>query len=565
MQNKYTDWKQALRSGLLGGVIVVVLSLIGIVAAFINTYVIHDVISLGELLILGPVMALSLTAIRKATNKQPGFLLLTAAISGLASGLVILALAGLGQVINLRAMFLNASPDLYAIYAYQQAPIPGLLLRLLVCVIVSLLTAGFTLLPARIKTALGQGLLYIVVIGLMGRLITMMLSNWGFVAILFQWMFAANSLSLIGAIVLFLLTAGLAYWRYGRPKVKRITDPKKQKVVRWGTLAGLGVILIFLPNILGLWFSEILDNVGLFILMGLGLNIVVGFAGLLDLGYVAFYAIGAYTIGVLTSPELGFFNWTFWQAFPVALLMAFISGLLLGLPILKMRGDYLAIVTLGFGEIIRILVLSDWLKPWLGGTQGIQRIQRPVIGIEGVWTRTLTSQQDLYYLILAGIIVVAFVAIRLRDSRLGRTWMALREDEDVAVAMGINHVATKLTAFAMGALFSGIGGTLFAAKIGSIYPSSFQFLVSINILSLIIVGGMGSIPGVFVGALALIGLPELLREFAEYRYLFYGAALVAMMLTKPEGLWPEARHRLELHEEATPPPEAEAEPATENA
>ncbi|MEZ0396900.1 MAG: leucine/isoleucine/valine transporter permease subunit [Anaerolineales bacterium] len=564
MQNKYTDWKQALRSGLLGGIIVVVLSLIGIVAAFENTYVVNQLVSFGEILILGPVAALSLSAIRKATSRQAGFLILTAAISGLASGLVILALAGVGQVINLRAMFLNASEELYAIYAYKQALVPGLLLRLLACIVIGALTAGFTLLPDRIKSALGQGLLYVVFIGLMGRLLTMMLSNWGFVAVLFKWIFTANSLSLVGAIVVFLLTGGLAYWRHGRPKVKRSLEPRKQKVIRWSMLGGVGLILIFLPNILGLWFSEILDNVGLFILMGLGLNIVVGFAGLLDLGYVAFYAIGAYTIGVLTSPELGFFNWTFWQAFPVALLMAFFAGVLLGLPILKMRGDYLAIVTLGFGEIIRILVLSDWLKPWLGGTQGIQRIQRPVIGFGG-YARTLESQQELYYLILVGIVIVAFIAIRLRDSRLGRTWMALREDEDVAVAMGINHVTTKLTAFAMGALFSGIGGTLFAAKIGSIYPSSFQFLVSINILSLIIVGGMGSIPGVFVGALALIGLPELLREFAEYRYLFYGAALVAMMLIKPEGLWPEARHRIELHEEETPPPEEEAATATENA
>lgn len=564
MQNKYTDWKQAPRSGLLGGVITVLLSLIGIVTAFSNTYIINKVINFGELLILGPVAALSLVAVRKATTKHPALVVLTAVISGLTSGLVILALTGLGQVINLRAMFLNASPDLYAMYAYKQALVPGLLLRLVVCGLVGALAAGFMLLPGRIKTALGQGLLYVVLVGLMGRLIGTVLNTWGFVAVLFKWMFAANSLSPIGAIVLFLLTSGLAYWRYGRPKVQRITDPQKQKYVRWGTLGAIGLIVIFLPNILGMWFSEILDNVGLFILMGLGLNIVVGFAGLLDLGYVAFYAIGAYTIGVLTSPELGFFNLTFWQAFPIALIMAFLAGVLLGLPILKMRGDYLAIVTLGFGEIIRILVLSDWLKPWLGGTQGIQRIQRPVIGF-GEYSITLQSQQQLYYLILAGIIIVAFVAFRLRDSRLGRTWMALREDEDVAVAMGINHVSTKLTAFAMGALFSGIGGTLFAAKIGSIYPSSFQFLVSINILSLIIVGGMGSIPGVFVGALALMGLPELLREFAEYRYLFYGAALVAMMLTKPEGLWPETRRRLELHEEEETPPPKESEPASESA
>ena len=161
----------------------------------------------------------------------------------------------------------------------------------------------------------------------------------------------------------------------------------------------------------------------------------------------------------------------------------------------------------------------------------------------------LNTQQELYYLFLIGVGIVGFIAWRLRDSRVGRTWMALREDEDVAVAMGINHVAYKLMAFATGALFSGIAGTIFAAKLQSVYPHSMNFLVSINVLCLIIIGGMGSIPGVFVGALALMGSPELLREFAEYRYLVYGALLVVMMLTRPEGLWPDARRRLELHEE----------------
>jgi branched-chain amino acid transport system permease protein len=397
----------------------------------------------------------------------------------------------------------------------------------------------------------------------MTKLIGTVIATWGFVELLFTWMFAGTSLSIPGALVLFILIGGLTYWRHGRPKAKPRLDPKKQKLVRWGTLGVTAILVLLLPSILGMWFSEILDNVGLFILMGLGLNIVIGFAGLLDLGYVAFYAIGAYTIGVLTSPELGFFNLTFWQAFPFAVGCAVLAGIVLGLPILKMRGDYLAIVTLGFGEIIRLLALSDWLRPYLGGTQGIQRIERPVVGI-GSFSMTLESQQELYYLILIGIAIVAFVAVRLRDSRLGRSWMALREDEDVAVAMGINHVATKLTAFAMGALFSGIGGTIFAAKIGSIYPSSFSFIVSINILALIIVGGMGSIPGVFVGALALMGLPEILREFAEYRFLFYGAALVTVMLVRPEGLWPEARRKLELHDEDTLAPPQEPQPVLKN-
>jgi branched-chain amino acid transport system permease protein len=371
-------------------------------------------------------------------------------------------------------------------------------------------------------------------------------------------LFASRGLRPVSAIILFVLIGAIQFWRAGRPRQAStfLAAGQPWTLNRSLKLAGIVLVFLLLPQVLGIFFAEILDNVGLFILMGLGLNIVVGFAGLLDLGYVAFYAIGAYTMGVLTSPELGFANITFWQALPLALLVSFFAGIFLGLPVLKMRGDYLAIVTLGFGEIIRLLALSDWLRPYLGGTQGIQRIAQPRIG-----SLVLNTQTELYYLFLVGIAIVAFIALRMKDSRLGRAWMALREDEDVAMAMGINHVSTKLMAFATGAIFSGLAGTIFAAKLQSVYPHSMNFLVSINVLSLIIIGGMGSIPGVFVGALALIAAPDLLREFAEYRYLVYGAVLVAMMLIRPEGLWPEERRRLELHEEEEILPE-ELAPAT---
>jgi branched-chain amino acid transport system permease protein len=208
-----------------------------------------------------------------------------------------------------------------------------------------------------------------------------------------------------------------------------------------------------------------------------------------------------------------------------------------------MRGDYLAIATLGFGEIIRILVLSDFLRPWLGGAQGVGKIPKASIG-----SLEFATPQEIYYLILGGCFLVGFISWRLRDSRLGRAWMAVREDEDVAQAMGVNLVATKLLAFATGAGFSALSGAIFASKLGSVYPHSFNVMISINILCVIIVGGMGSIPGVVVGAMALVGLPELLREFAEYRLLVYGAVLVAMMLLRPEGLWPEAVRRRELRQ-----------------
>jgi branched-chain amino acid transport system permease protein len=198
------------------------------------------------------------------------------------------------------------------------------------------------------------------------------------------------------------------------------------------------------------------------------------------------------------------------------------------------------------------LALSDFLKPHIGGSQGIVSIPPP--DFFGV---LLNKPQTLYYLIVAGCLLALFVSQRLRDSRLGRSWKAMREDEDVAQAMGINLVATKLLAFATGAAFSGLSGTILAIKLGTIYPHSFALLISINVLSLIIVGGMGSIPGVFIGGLLLAGLPELLREFAEYRLLIYGALLVVMMQVRPEGFWPEETHKREFHEnEQVPAQEA---------
>jgi len=309
----------------------------------------------------------------------------------------------------------------------------------------------------------------------------------------------------------------------------------------------LAVILV-LPLLGGPFISQVLVLVGLYTLMGLGLNLEVGFAGLLDLGFVAFFAIGAYTVGLLTTtgplaivhlPPLN--SW--WVAVPVATVVSLIAGVLFGLPILRIRGDYLAIATLGFGEIIRLLVLSDFLRPWLGGSQGVLGIPKPVLfGFE------FRGPEQLFFLTIGASAVVAFVAARLRDSRLGRAWMAIREDEDVAEALGINTVNVKLLAYGIGGAFAGVSGAIFAVMVGSVFPHSFNVLISINVLALIIVGGMGSLPGVMVGSLALVGLPELLREFSDFRFLVYGAVLIVMMQFRPEGLWPTPVARRELHE-----------------
>ena len=299
--------------------------------------------------------------------------------------------------------------------------------------------------------------------------------------------------------------------------------------------------------------------------MGLGLNITLGFAGLLDLGFVAFYAVGAYTVGLLTSyGPFGLQHIPFWVAVPIAVLVAMLFGAFLGLPVLGVRGDYLAIATMGFGEIIRLLAGSDFLAPFFGGPQGVIGIQKPCLGILEAFLAVDTPRicngiefgkpQDIYYLAVVSAILIGFVAWRLRESRLGRAWMAIREDEDVAEALGVNLVQTKLLAYMLGAAFAGLGGAIFTVLIGSIFASSMQLIVSINVVALIIVGGMGSIPGVVVGAIALIGLPELLREVSEFRYLIYGLVLIVMMQLKPEGLWPSQAAKRELHHEDTPAP-----------
>jgi ABC-type branched-subunit amino acid transport system permease subunit len=328
-----------------------------------------------------------------------------------------------------------------------------------------------------------------------------------------------------------------------------------------GFFAAVAAIFIVIPPIVGEFLSQAMVTVMIYVLLGLGLNIVVGYAGLLDLGYVAFFAVGAYTTGLLTSPlsslvtegvgefgsgsqvaaESGFTN--FWVALPIVVVVTVLIGVLIGAPVLRLRGDYLAIVTLGFGEIVRVMVRSDWAAPVLGGSQGVKDIPPPPPA-----TIDFFNPQNLFYLILVFCLLAALVSWRLQFSRVGRAWAAMREDEDVAEAMGISVIKYKLLAFAMGAAVGSFSGAFFAVNLSVITPDSFELLVSITVLAAIILGGLGSIPGVVVGALFLVGLPEILRDFAEYRLLMYGAILVAIMILRPEGLVPSARRRRELHE-----------------
>lgn len=334
---------------------------------------------------------------------------------------------------------------------------------------------------------------------------------------------------------------------------QRVTALPQQQQWMVYMAARLGLLLLalffilWLPLAVGSFFAQVVVLVALYVLMGLGLNITLGLAGLLDLGFVAFFAVGAYTVGLLTSTaEYGLAQWPFWAAVPFAVLFAMAFGAFLGLPILRIRGDYLAIATLGFGEIVHILAGSNLLLPVLGGPRGIVNIPKP---IDVPPSDPLSGPVQIYYIALACAAVIAFIAWRLRGSRLGRAWLAIREDEDVAEALGVNLVQTKLLAYMLGAAFAGLGGAIFTGLIGSVFPSSINLLVSINVVALIIVGGMGSIPGVIVGAIFLIGLPELFREFSDYRLLFYGIALIVVMRLRPEGLLPSRAVKRELHVE----------------
>jgi branched-chain amino acid transport system permease protein len=546
MNQDQSPWRYAANIGFIGALATALLSLIGMVETFNKRDIIYQIVTMGNTLLLLCALFLSYLAAKKAGRDQVRMVFGTAVLTAVMTAAGLALLVAIGKLINLRLVFINASPVLYQILTFYYGPKLGIPLLLLSGGLGGLFAGLLYLAPALVRKVLITALSSVAIAGVLQDMLRPVIAIWGPLAKINLFLFAANGLTLKGAVGMFVLVAVLVYaWGRKGSAVKTRMGGLPAGQQRSVKLAGWLVIvfvLLILPKILGLFLSEVLTIVGLYVLLGLGLNIVVGFAGLLDLGYVAFFAVGSYVVAILTSPELGFFNMGFWSALPFVLAAGILSGVLLGVPVLKMRGDYLAIATLGFGEIIRILVLSDWLRPWIGGAQGIGKI--PNVIVAGY---TFTTPQQVYYLILAGCLLVGFISWRLRDSRLGRAWMAVREDEDVAQAMGINLVATKLMAFATGAGFSALSGAIFATKIGSVYPHSFNVIVSINIICLIIVGGMGSIPGVIVGSFALVGLPELLREFAEYRLLVYGAALVAMMLLKPEGLWPDVKRRRELH------------------
>lgn len=323
-----------------------------------------------------------------------------------------------------------------------------------------------------------------------------------------------------------------------------IKQVRGNPISRYGLYGILFVLLFLVPLGAGQYWNYTIGTVGIYVLLGLGLNIVVGLAGLLDLGYVAFFAIGAYTMALLTAPAPQHLLWNFWIVLPIGIVLAALTGLLLGTPVLRMRGDYLAIVTLGFGEIIRILSKSDDLTAFTGGPKGVSAIGGP-----SLFGKPFNSAIDYVYLIFLAVLLVIFVTNRLQNSRVGRAWEAMREDETVSRAMGINTLTQKLLAFAIGAAFAGLGGAIFASRNQFTGPDDFSLMVSINVVAVVIVGGMGNIPGVIAGALVLKGLPEVLRQLQDYRVMVFGALLVVMMLWRPAGIIPSSRRKMESNKD----------------
>jgi branched-chain amino acid transport system permease protein len=313
---------------------------------------------------------------------------------------------------------------------------------------------------------------------------------------------------------------------FGRNLIEDIRFSRSALVV-------LAVLFLVFPHMVSLYQINIMTTALIYVVVGLGLNIVVGLAGLLDLGYVAFYAVGAYSYALLHYH----FGFTFWMVLPIGGALGFLFGILLGFPVLRLRGDYLAIVTLGFGEIIR-LVLENW-NEFSFGPSGIANIPRP--GLFGMDLSLHQNHVYIYYLMVGLAVLTIFVVRRLQDSRIGRAWVALREDEVACQAMGIDKMRTKLSAFALGATWAGMGGVVFAAKTTFINPASFTIWESIIILCVVVLGGMGSIVGVICGAFILILLPEYLRAFSEYRMLIFGGVLVLMMVFRPGGLISDVR------------------------
>jgi len=557
--------RSIVRAGLIAGVGAIFVALVGLYTKFADLALVGEQITLGRLLIPAPalVAAYAVTQPRIVAGERrsvpfgPG--VAVGVMTGLVGGAVFAAAVAFADwfgVDRIREVFVAVTEQLIDFLTFDKGVPAGLPLLIGLCVVGGAVGGFARTAPAAVRRPASAGILAVILFGLLQRIIPIVFVELGFEA---DWLYDRGAgLTWFGGLIVFVVAAAAnALWNRdgGRTRERVRRNVEQAPAAKVGLFVAILAILTILPLLLGTVISEVLGSVMIYVLLGLGLNIVVGYAGLLDLGYVAFFAFGAYTTGLLTG---AFLNTTTGAATPalsadlnfyvavwiVALLAAGV-GLLIGAPVLRLRGDYLAIVTLGLGEIVSVITASKWAQPLIGGPQGMRGVTKAeVFGLN-----FQDNPQHFYYLALAFVLLAAFVSWRLSTSRIGRAWNAMREDEQVADAMGISTTKFKLLAFALGGAIGSLGGALFAVSIGSLTPASFEITVSITALAVVIIGGLGSIPGVLVGALVLIGLPGLLREFEEYRALIYGGALVAIMILRPQGLIPNVRRSRELEDE----------------
>ncbi len=559
--------REWIRAGMIGGLVFVFLALVGLIGRFVDLNLVGEQVTFGRLMLVTVPLIVGFAVthpriVAGEVRSLPGRTTVIAGaiaggVTGLTFGVAVVVADAIG-IDRIRSVFLNVTDALVEFVTFGQPVVIGGVLLAVVGAASGAIGAGLRVTPDGIRKPVTAAVTAVLVLGFLQRIVPIALDQLNLER---DWLYSSGigGLTWLGAAVIAVVAAGVsiarARFRDRARELLRAGDPiaGMPPLTLFVTLAGVGLVLIA-PVLLGSVVSQVLGTVLIYVLLGLGLNIVVGYAGLLDLGYVFFFAVGAYATALLTGAALNTFTGSgppvvsadlnFYVAIPIVLVIAAAAGLLIGAPVLRLRGDYLALVTLGLGEMVTVLVRSPWLEPLVGGPNGMRGVSDAAIAGYG-----FREPQHFYYLALAFVAIAIFVSRRLYVSRIGRAWTAMREDEQTADAMGVNTTRYKLLAFAMGGAIGSLGGAMFGVQIGSLTPASFEVQVSILVLGLVILGGMGSLPGVVTGALVLVGLPGLLREFEEYRGLAYGAALVAVKILRPQGLLPNVRRSRELQEE----------------
>jgi branched-chain amino acid transport system permease protein len=536
----------ALGSGAIAGGIALLLTLMGMVETFNERDIITGVMPLGTLLLVSIYLVFGYRTTRAHPGSPLGVRLAASSLTGLIGELFLVGLVVLGQRANLRPVFPNASPELYGLLQFGATGLQAQLAMVVFGAACGALGAGLSLIPPRFRGPLVTGIFAVVLVGLLEDLIHITIGVFPAVVRYTDWMLASgveNGLTPPGAAVLFVVVMLVAFFWPGirsGSQTRIVALPAGQRhviaLLAYGILAAA---LLLLPNVLGPYLTDVSNSVMIFVLMALGLNIVVGFAGLLDLGYVAFFAIGAYTMGVLTTTAVGGGSgqivwgpgFTFWGALPFAVLFSLLAGVLLGIPVLRMRGDYLAIVTLGFGEIIRVVILNI---EEIGAARGLTGIPP--------WANFFW----VYF--FAGLTIL--ISHRLVTSSVGRAFLAVREDEIAAEAMGVDTTRYKVKAFVIGSALAGVAGALYGSFLMYLNPGMFTFVKSFEVVAMVVLGGLGSITGSILAAIILTILPEGLRYVKDLvpdnapeilkrdpRMVIYSIMLIVLMRTRPQGLF----------------------------